>query len=78
MKNPITTTLDASLVDFLTREAKRQKVNRNDILEKALKFYKNFLLAKEVKEGLLDRQEEYRDMAQELSFAQQYALRHLS
>jgi len=77
MKSPITTTLDQSLVDFLAKEAKRQQVNRNEILEKALRLYKNFMLAKEVKEGLQDRQEEYRKIAGDFQAAQEYVLRHL-
>lgn len=77
MKNPITTTLDQSLVDFLAEEAKRKNVNRNIILEKALKLYKNLQLEMAIKEGLQDRQKEYRSLAGDWLVLQKYALRHL-
>lgn len=77
MKSPITTTLDQSLVDFLEREALRNNVNRNTILEKALRLYQNLQLELQVKEGLQDRQEEYRDFAHDSLVIQKYAFRHL-
>ena len=77
MKNPITTTLDQSLLKFLNTEASRQKVNRNTILEKALKLYRNVVLAKEIKKGLLDRKEEYKEIAGDYTVLQKYVLRDL-
>lgn len=77
MKSPFTTTIDQSLLIFLTKEAKRQKVHRNVILEKALKLYKNLKLEMAVKEGLEDRQQEYRDIARDFVVMQKYVLRHL-
>lgn len=77
MKVPVTTTLDHSLVHFVQSEAKKQKVNRNDIYEKALRTYRRLLLAKEVKEGLLDRQGEYQGITGEFAQVQNIVLHDL-
>lgn len=77
MKTPLTTTLDQSLLDFLNQEAKKEQVNRNTILEKALKLYRNLKLEIAVQEGLKNREEEYKSLAKNCLVLQRYALRHL-
>jgi len=74
MKYPITTTLGSAAYHFLVAQAKKQKVNRNTIIEEALKIYKKMLLKQQVEEGLKDRQEEYREMAAEFEEVQSEAL----
>jgi hypothetical protein len=77
MKASLTTTLDQTLLDFLGHQAKVEQVNRNTILERALKLYKNLKLEMAVKEGLKDRQGEYKSVAKNWLVPQKYALRHL-
>jgi hypothetical protein len=70
MKTAFTTTIDPKLLAFLTREAKKEKVYRNTILEKALKLYKNMRLQMEVEKGMKDRYDEYKAINQEFFLAQ--------
>lgn len=79
MKTAFTTTLDPRLLLFVAQEAKKQKVNRNEILEKALKLYRNLKLQMEVEEGFKDegRKEEYRGVSHEFLAAQRHLLEKL-
>ena len=78
MKSPITTTLDQSLLDFLSQQAKVEQVNRNEILERAIRLYQNLNLEIAIREGLQHRQEEYKGIAGDFLALQKYALRHLT
>ncbi len=74
MKHPLTTTLSDMAYQFLVSQAKEEKVNKNAILEKALKLYKKMELKRQVEEGLKERQDEYRQIASEFAEAQFNAL----
>ncbi len=70
MKHPFTTTLNTWAIEFLKSQAKKEKTDRNDVLEAALKMYKKAKLKREVEEGLADRQDEYREITNEFASAQ--------
>jgi hypothetical protein len=69
-KKPITTTLTKETYDFLVIEAKKENTSRREILEKALRLYKKIILEEQVKKGLKEREEEYRNTADEFFLAQ--------
>jgi len=79
MKHPFTTTLNTWAIEFLKSEAKKEKVDRNDVLESALKLYKIVKLKKEVDEAFADesRNEEYRQIAAEFKGANTKRLSNL-
>ena len=61
MNYTITTTISEKFFSFLSEEARKKKTTKKAIIEKWLEYYRKIDLEEQVKEGLKNRQDEYKN-----------------
>lgn len=74
MNYTITSNLSANLYNFLIAQSNQKKTTKRKIIEEALSLYKKHQLASSIKEGLQERNKEYKDISNEAHAAQGYSL----